>query len=172
MLKERLWLDNKKNKKMHFWQPWRAVSPLQMFPQTPPCFSPGSSTVTHSVFTAAGGLPAVLTHITWVKRPRSHIEVQRFMAANIKMLSESRNCSPLWWSRVRYHGWSLQRLNSIKPSGVVCGYLHIWCFGKHHCVKSKRFKFHSFALLHFFIWHFFGYFYFYSLSLLIQLFHF
>lgn len=61
---------------------------IQMFPQTTPS-SPDNGTLTQSVFTAAGGLSAVFTHLTGVKRGRFHNEVQWFMAAGIKMLSES-----------------------------------------------------------------------------------
>lgn len=90
----------------------------------PPVFSLGSGTLTHSVFTAAGSLSAVFTHITGVKRGRFHNEVQRFMAASIKMLSESRNHSPLWWSRERYQGWSLTEVelstNLVKWCEVTC----------------------------------------------------
>ena len=63
-------------------------------PSDTPPISLGSGTLTHSVFTAAGSLSAVFTHITGVKRDRFHNEVQRFMAAGTKMPSEYRNCGP------------------------------------------------------------------------------
>lgn len=59
-----------------------------------PFFSLGSGTLTLSVFTAAGSLSALFTHITGVKRGRFHNEVQRFVSAGIKMPSESRKPQP------------------------------------------------------------------------------
>lgn len=59
----------------------KCVSILQMFPQTP-LFSLDGGTLTHSVFTAAGGLSAVFTHITGVKSGRFYNEAPRMRTSD------------------------------------------------------------------------------------------
>lgn len=91
---------------------------LQMLSQTL-LFSLGSGTLTHSAFTAAGSLSAVFTHITGVKGGRFHNEVQRLMAAGIKMPSATRNHGPLWWpplwdiSAGLHTGWLVNEFTEV-----------------------------------------------------------
>lgn len=122
------------------------VSILQIFPQTPP-FSLSSRTLTHSVFTAAGRLSAVFTHITGWKE----VDFTMRCSGSWQLVSTCRQnpeptalCDVPWWN---IRCWSPQRLNSqrIHSSGLkLPAHLKLYLFyiTCHHCVKSIKLKLH------------------------------
>lgn len=92
-----------KKKKRDFWQDWNALL-FYKCSLRHPHFSLGSGTLTVlSIHSSRKPVCSIYTH-NWGERGRFHNEVQRFMAASIKMLSESRSHSLLWWSQPRYQG--------------------------------------------------------------------